>query len=123
MKIIHSDNAPAALGPYSQAYEANGFVFTAGELGIDPQTGKLPEGIAAQAEQACKNIEAILEASGLSMMNVIKTTCFLADMADFAAMNEVYSTFFKEPFPARSAVAVKALPKGALVEVECVAVK
>ena len=82
MKIIHSDNAPAALGPYSQAYEANGFVFTAGELGIDPQTGKLPEGIAAQAEQACKNIEAILEASGLSMMNVIKTTCFLADMAD-----------------------------------------
>ena len=122
MKIIHSDNAPAALGPYSQAYEANGFVFTAGELGIDPQTGKLPEGIAAQAEQACKNIEAILEASGLSMMNVIKTTCFLADMADFAAFNEVYGQYFSEK-PARSCVAVKALPKGVLVEVEVIAEK
>ena len=123
MKIIHSDNAPAALGPYSQAYEANGFVFTAGELGIDPQTGKLPEVIAAQAEQACKNIEAILEASGLSMMNVIKTTCFLADMGDFAAMNAVYEKHFSGAFPARSAVAVKTLPKGGLVEIEVIAHK
>ena len=122
MKIIHSDNAPAALGPYSQAYEANGFVFTAGELGIDPQTGKLPEGIAAQAEQACKNIEAILEASGMSMMNVIKTTCFLADMGDFATFNEVYAKYFTSK-PARSCVAVKTLPKGVLCEIEAIAVK
>ena len=114
MKIIHSDNAPAALGPYSQAYEANGFVFTAGELGIDPQTGKLPEGIAAQAEQACKNIEDILEASGLSMMNVIKTTCFLADMADFKVFNEIYGKHFVSK-PARSCFAAKTLPGGGYV--------
>ena len=122
MKIIHSDNAPAALGPYSQAYEANGFVFTAGELGIDPQTGKLPEGIAAQAEQACKNIEAILEASGLSMMNVIKTTCVLADMADFKVFNEIYGKHFVSK-PARSCFAAKTLPGGGLCVIEAVAAR
>ena len=122
MKIIHSDNAPAALGPYSQAYEANGFVFTAGELGIDPQTGKLPEGIAAQAEQACKNIEAILEASGLSMMNVIKTTCFHADMADFKVFNEIYGKHFVSK-PARSCFAAKTLPGGGLCVIEAVAAR
>lgn len=122
MKIIHADNAPAALGPYSQAYEANGFVFTAGELGIDPQTGKLPEGIAAQAEQACKNIEAILEASGLSMMNVIKTTCSLADMADFKVFNEIYGKHFVSK-PARSCFAAKTLPGGGLCVIEAVAAR
>ncbi len=109
MKIIHSDNAPAALGPYSQAYEANGFVFTAGELGIDPQTGKLPEGIAAQAEQACKNIEAILESSGLSMMN-------------FKVFNEIYGKHFVSK-PARSCFAAKTLPGGGLCVIEAVAAR
>lgn len=91
MKIIHSEQAPAAIGPYSQAYEANGFIFTSGQLGINPSTGKMPETITEQTEQACKNIAAILAASGLSMMNVIKTTCFLADINDFKAFNEVYA--------------------------------
>lgn len=123
MKVISTEKAPAAIGPYSQAMEAGSFIFASGQIPVDPATGEVPEGITAQAEQSCKNVGAILAEAGLGYENVVKTTCFLADMADFAAMNEVYSTFFKEPFPARSAVAVKALPKGALVEVECVAVK
>ena len=123
MKVISTEKAPAAIGPYSQAIEIGGMLFASGQIPVDPATGEVPEGITAQAEQSCKNVGAILAEAGLGYENVVKTTCFLADMADFAAMNEVYSTFFKEPFPARSAVAVKALPKGALVEVECVAVK
>lgn len=123
MKAINTKNAPAAIGPYSQAIEVNGFVYTSGQLPIDPATGEFAgSDIKSQAEQSLKNVKAILEEAGLTMKNVVKTTVFLADMADFAAMNEVYSTFFSEPYPARSAVAVKTLPKGALVEIECVAV-
>lgn len=123
MKAINTKNAPAAIGPYSQAIEVNGFVYTSGQLPIDPTTGEFAGcDIKSQAEQSLKNVKAILEEAGLTMKNVVKTTVFLADMADFAAMNEVYSTYFSEPYPARSAVAVKTLPKGALVEIECVAV-
>ena len=123
MKAINIKNAPAAIGPYSQAIEVNGFVYTSGQLPIDPATGEFAGcDIKSQAEQSLKNVKAILEEAGLTMKNVVKTTVFLADMADFAAMNEVYSTYFSEPYPARSAVAVKTLPKGALVEIECVAV-
>lgn len=123
MKEINTKNAPAAIGPYSQAIEVNGFVYTSGQLPIDPATGEFAGcDIKSQAEQSLKNVKAILEEAGLTMKNVVKTTVFLADMADFAAMNEVYSTYFSEPYPARSAVAVKTLPKGALVEIECVAV-
>lgn len=123
MKAINTKNAPAAIGPYSQAIEVNGFVYTSGQLPIDPATGEFAgSDIKSQAEQSLKNVKAILEEAGLTMKNVVKTTVFLADMADFAAMNEVYSSYFSEPYPARSAVAVKTLPKGALVEIECVAV-
>lgn len=123
MKAINTKNAPAAIGPYSQAIEVNGFVYISGQLPIDPATGEFAgSDIKSQAEQSLKNVKAILEEAGLTMKNVVKTTVFLADMADFAAMNEVYSTYFSEPYPARSAVAVKTLPKGALVEIECVAV-
>ena len=122
MKIIHSEQAPAAIGPYSQAYEANGFIFTSGHLGINPSTGKMPETITEQTEQACKNIAAILAASGLSMMNVIKTTCFLADINDFKAFNEVYAKHFVSK-PARSCFAVKSLPANGLCEIEVIAAK
>ena len=125
MKSISTSNAPAAIGPYSQAVDSGaGLVFLSGQLPIDPATGAFPEGgIQAQTRQSLRNVQAILAAAGLSLANVVKTTVFLADMGDFAAMNEVYATFFVEPFPARSAVAVKALPKGALVEIECIASK
>ena len=125
MKPISTSNAPATIGPYSQAVDSgSGLVFLSGQLPIDPATGAFPEGgIQAQTRQSLRNVQAILEAAGLSLANVVKTTVFLADMGDFAAMNEVYATFFVEPFPARSAVAVKALPKGALVEIECIAAK
>lgn len=122
MKIIHSEQVPAAIGPYSQAYEANGFIFTSGQLGINPSTGKMPETITEQTEQACKNIAAILAASGLSMMNVIKTTCFLADINDFKAFNEVYAKHFVSK-PARSCFAVKSLPANGLCEIEVIAAK
>ena len=122
MKIIHSEQAPAAIGPYSQAYEANGFIFTSGQLGINPSTGKMPETITEQTEQACKNIAAILAASGLSMMNVIKTTCFLADINDFKAFNEVYAKHFVSK-PARICFAVKSLPANGLCEIEVIAAK
>ncbi|MBR1687585.1 MAG: RidA family protein [Prevotella sp.] len=122
MKTISTEKAPAAIGPYSQAIKVNGLVFASGQIPIDPQTGVFVEGgIAEQTAQALRNAEAILAEAGLSLRNVVKTTVFLADMADFGAMNEVYAQFFSEPYPARSAVAVKALPKGALVEVECIA--
>lgn len=125
MKAIHSDNAPAAIGPYSQAIDSGArLVFVSGQLPIDPVTGAFPEGgVKEQTRQSLTNAKAILEAAGLGLGNVVKTTVFLADMADFAAMNEVYSQFFGAPFPARSAVAVKTLPKGALVEIECIAAK
>jgi len=122
MKSIHSNEAPAAIGPYSQATRTGVFVFTSGQLGLVPETGMLAEGgIAAQTRQALTNLSKVLETAGLTMRHVVKTTVFLADMSDFAAMNEVYATFFAEPFPARSAVAVKSLPKGGLVEIECIA--
>ena len=120
MNVIDTKNAPGAIGPYSQAYEANGFVITSGQLPVNPADGTIPEGIAAQAEWSCKNVGAILEAAGSD--KVIKTTCFLADITDFAAFNEVYAKFFTSK-PARSCFAVKDLPKGALCEVEAIAVK
>jgi len=124
MKALHTDKAPAAIGPYSQAIEVNGMVFASGQIPLDPATGNVVEGgIKEQTQQALTNAKAIMEAAGLTLANVVKTTVFMADMNDFAAMNEVYATFFTEPFPARSAVAVKALPKGVLVEVECIAAR
>ena len=120
MKAISTPNAPAAIGPYAQGYIANGMVFTSGQLPVDPAAGTMPEGIAAQAEQSCKNVGAVLAAGGTGLGSVIKTTCFLADMNDFAAFNEVYARYFIN-CPARSCVAVKALPKNALCEIEAVA--
>ena len=120
MKVISAPNAPAAIGPYAQGYIANGMVFTSGQLPVDPAAGTMPEGIAAQAEQSCKNVGAVLAAGGAGLGSVIKTTCFLADMNDFAAFNEVYARYFIN-CPARSCVAVKALPKNALCEIEAVA--
>ena len=124
MKTIHTNNAPAAIGPYSQAIEVNGFIFASGQIPIDPSTGNFVEGgIKEQTKQAITNAKNILKEAGTDLAHVVKTTVYLADMADFAAMNEVYATFFQQPFPARSAVAVKDLPKGALVEVEVLAYK
>ena len=125
MNAIHSSNAPAAIGPYSQAIDSGaGLVFVSGQLPIDPATGAFPEGgVREQTRQSLTNAKAILEAAGLGLGNVVKTTVFLADMGDFAAMNDVYAQFFAAPFPARSAVAVKTLPKGALVEIECIAAR
>ena len=124
MKQISTTAAPGAIGPYSQAIEVNGFVFASGQLPIDPSTGAVPEGgVKEQTRQSLTNAKAILEAAGTGLNKVVKTTVFLADMNDFAAMNEVYAEFFEAPFPARSAIAVKTLPKNALVEVECVAEK
>ena len=122
MNIIATEKAPGAIGPYSQGYEVNGMVFTSGQIPVDPATGNIPEGIAAQAEQSCKNVGAILEAAGSGYDKVVKTTCFLAEIADFAAFNEVYAKYFVSK-PARSCVAVKDLPKGVLCEVEAIAVK
>ena len=124
MKEIQSTAAPAAIGPYSQAIEANGMVFASGQIPIDPSTGNIVEGgIEHQTHQSLRNVKAVLEAAGTDLAHVVKTTVFLSDMDNFAAMNEVYAQFFEQPYPARSAVAVKTLPKGALVEVECIAVK
>lgn len=123
MKAISTKNAPAAIGPYSQAIEVNGFVYASGQLPLDPATGTFPEGIKAQTRQSLLNAKAIMEAAGLSLNDVVKTTVLLADIADFAELNEVYAEFFSEPYPARSAFAVKSVPKGALVEIECIAAK
>jgi len=123
-KIINTDKAPKAIGPYSQAVEANGMLFISGQIPLDPETGKFPEGgIKEQTEQVFKNINAILTAAGYTFDNVVKSTCLLADIADFAAMNEVYSRFYSKDFPARAAYAVKGLPLGALIEIETIAVK
>ena len=122
MKVLETKNAPGAIGPYSQGFEVNGFVYTSGQIPVDPATGEVPAGIAAQAEQSCKNVGAILEAAGAGFDKVFKTTCFLADMGDFAAFNEVYAKYFPSK-PARSCVAVKDLPKGVLCEIEAIAAK
>ncbi len=122
MKVISTKKAPAAIGPYSQAIRVGNLVYTSGQIPIDPATGAFAEGgIKEQTRQSLNNVKAILEEEGLTMDNVVKTTVFMADMGDFAEMNGVYAEFFTEPYPARSAVAVKTLPKGALVEIEVVA--
>ena len=123
MKAIKTEKAPAAIGPYSQAIEVGGLVFASGQLPIDPATGTFPEGIKAQTRQALTNAKAILESAGSDMTDVVKTTVLLVDIADFDDMNEVYAEFFTAPYPAHSAFAVKAVPKGALVEIECIAKK
>ena len=123
MNVIETKNAPGTIGPYSQGYAFGDLVITSGQIPVDPATGTTPEGISAQAEQSCKNVGAILEAAGSGFDKVVKTTCFLADMGDFAVMNEVYASQFEGAFPARSAVAVKTLPKNGLVEIEVIAVK
>lgn len=122
-KIIATDKAPAAIGPYSQAVLLDDTLYASGQLGIDPSTGDFPEGITAQTEQSFRNIHAILVEAGMTIDDVVKTTCFLADMGDFAAMNAVYERQFTGSFPARSAVAVKTLPKNGLVEIEIIARK
>ena len=122
MKVISTKKAPAAIGPYSQAIQVGNLVYTSGQIPIDPATGVFVEGgIKEQTRQSLQNVKAILEEAGLTMANVVKTTVFIADMNDFAEMNAVYAEFFAEPYPARSAVAVKTLPKGALVEIEVIA--
>ena len=120
MKAVETKNAPGAIGPYSQGIVANGLVFTSGQLPVDPETGEMPETIEEQAVQSCKNVGAILEAAGSNYDKVVKTTCFLADIADFAAFNAVYADYFTSK-PARSCFAVKELPKGALCEIEAIA--
>ena len=120
MKKIETNQAPGAIGPYSQGYIAGGFVFTSGQIPVDPATGEIPAGISAQVDRSCRNVEAILKAAGTDMTRVIKTTCFLADMDDFAAFNEVYAKHFIGK-PARSCVAVKTLPKNVLCEIEAIA--
>ncbi|MBQ6072156.1 MAG: RidA family protein [Bacteroidales bacterium] len=122
-KVIHTDKAPAAIGPYSQAIEANGMLFISGQIPVDPATGIVPEGIKAQTEQVMKNIAAILLEAGYSFDDVVKTTCLLSDIANFAPMNEVYAQYFLVNAPARAAFAVRDLPKGVLVEIETIAVK
>lgn len=123
-KIINTPNAPAAIGPYSQAVEMNNTLYISGQVGIDPGTGKIVEGkIKEQTRQVLKNIDAILQAAGYSLVHVVKSTCLLSDMVDFKAMNEVYAEFYFEHQPARAAFAVKELPLGALIEIETIAVK
>ena len=121
-KRVHTDGAPAAIGPYSQAIVTGGFVYTAGQIGLDPETMEVVEGgVEAQARRVLQNLTAVLEAAGSSMNDVVKTTMYLADMADFVAVNEIYAGYFGEPFPARSAVQAAALPKGVLVEIDAIA--
>ena len=122
MNMIETTKAPGAIGPYSQGFEVNGVVYTSGQIPVNPETGTVEEGIAAQAEQSCKNVGAILEAAESGFEQVFKTTCFLADMGDFAAFNEIYANYFISK-PARSCVAVKTLPKGVLCEIEAIAVR
>jgi len=121
-KVIATPNAPGAIGPYSQAWLVGDTLFASGQIPVDPATGIVPEGIAAQAEQSCKNALAIVEAAGMTAENVVKTTCFLAEISDFAGFNEVYAKYFTSK-PARSCVAVKDIPKGVLCEIEVIAVK
>ncbi len=123
MKEIKTDRAPGAIGPYSQAIDTGDFIFLAGQIGIDPKTGQLVEGIENQTKQVMENIKAVLQAAGLDLSNVVKTTIFLANMDDFQTVNSIYGSYFNPPYPARSTVAVKTLPKGALVEIEVIAKK
>ena len=120
-QILHTDSAPGAIGPYSQATRIADFVFTSGQLGIDPATGKLADGVQAQAAQSMRNIGAILAAAGLDYAAIVKTTIFVKDLADFKTVNDVYASFFEADYPARSCVQVAALPMGGLVEIECIA--
>ena len=122
-KIISTDKAPAAIGPYSQAVEAGGFVYASGQIPIDPATGNIPEGIEAQAKQALTNVKNLIEAAGLTLDDVVKTSVFIRNMDDFAKVNEIYATFFTKDFPARSCVEVARLPKDVLIEVEVVAAR
>lgn len=122
MNVISTEKAPGAIGPYSQGFEVNSVIYTSGQIPVNPADGSIAEGIEAQAEQSCKNVGAILEAAGSGFDKVFKTTCFLADMGDFGAFNEVYARYFTSK-PARSCVAVKTLPKGVLCEIEAIAVK
>lgn len=122
-QVLATDQAPAAIGPYSQGIAASETVYVSGQLPLDPATGAFPEGIAAQTAQSLKNIQAILAQQGMTLANVVKTTVFLADINDFAEMNKVYGEFFTQPYPARSAVQVAKLPKNAPLEIECIAVK
>ena len=122
-KVISTNNAPAAIGPYSQATEAQGLVFCSGQIPIDPATGNIPEGIEAQAKQALTNVKNLVEAAGLSMDDVIKTSVFIKNMDDFAKINEIYATFFTKDYPARSCVEVARLPKDVLIEVEVIAAR
>lgn len=122
--VLNTNNAPAAIGPYSQGIEVNGMIFLSGQLPIDPSTGAFPDGgIKEQTRQSLLNAKAILESAGLDLSYVVKTTVLLSDIANFGPMNEVYAEFFEQPYPARSAFAVKDLPKGALVEIECIAAR
>lgn len=120
--VISTNGAPQAIGPYSQATHANGFLFISGQLGVTPQGEFAGADVSSQAKRSLQNLEAILAEAGLGFENVVKTTIFLADIADFAAVNEIYASYFKQPYPARSTVAVKTLPKGGLVEIEAIAV-
>lgn len=122
-KVISTENAPAAIGPYSQAIEVNGMVYTSGVIPVVPSTGEIPEGSKAQAKQALTNLSNLLEAAGTSMDNVIKTTVFIKEMDDFGTINEVYATFFKGDYPARSCVEVARLPKDVMLEIEAIAIK
>ena len=122
-KVVVTDKAPGAIGPYSQGINVGDMFFFSGQIPVNPETGEMPEGIEAQAKQSLENVKALLESQGMDFSNVIKTTVFLADMNDFATMNGIYATYFVEPYPARSAVQVAKLPKGALIEVEVIAHK
>ncbi|SFH84739.1 2-iminobutanoate/2-iminopropanoate deaminase [Pseudobutyrivibrio sp. OR37] len=121
--VISTTSAPAAIGPYSQAIEVNGMVYTSGIIPVDPATGEIPEGAAAQADRVFKSMSSLLEAAGTSMANVVKTTVFIKNMNDFAAINEVYAKYFPEPFPARSCIEVARIPKDVLLEAEAIAIK
>lgn len=121
--IVHTTSAPAAIGPYSQAVQLGNLLFTSGQLGVIPATGELAEGVEKQTEQALRNLGEVLKASGMGYEHVLKTTVFVQDLADFAKVNAIYATFFADGFPARSCVQVAALPKGGLVEIECIASK
>ena len=123
MKVVVTDKAPGAIGPYSQAIEVNGMVYTSGIIPVDPATGEIPTGAAAQADRVFKSMSALLEAAGTSMSNVVKTTVFIKNMNDFAAINEVYAKYFPEPFPARSCIEVARIPKDVLLEAEAIAIK
>ena len=123
MKAIQTEQAPAAIGPYSQGIDLGHVVYTSGQIPVNPQTGEIPATIEEQTAQALRNAQAVLEAAGLSMENVVKTLVFLSDLGEFAAMNEVYASFFRQPYPARSCVQVAAIPKGAKVEIECIALR